>query len=162
MSYIVHHENGQKFGPVDLPTLNAWIIEGRVGPDTMIEDTETGITVPAKAINGIELKTDGSAPTVEGSAPYYRGGGYPSQPNSGQGELIAAWVLGAVTIVSCCPVLPAIGLYFANKAKQLGGSTADAARIFNIIMLVLSILGILLYVASLVFMFSLPMIMKHH
>lgn len=65
--------------------------------------------------------------------------------------MTAAWILGAVTFLFCCPVLPGIGLYFANRSISLGNQNAQAARIFNLIVLILSCLLYLGYALFFVF-----------
>jgi len=46
-TFFVIHTDGTKFGPADVLTLKAWIAENRVGPNTMLEDAQTHIQVPA-------------------------------------------------------------------------------------------------------------------
>lgn len=151
MQYFVVLPDGQRFGPADIATLNQWAGEGRIAANCMIEDASTRAQTPATAFPGLTLPGAAeAAPTAPGSttqdwntpptagSPYPRGG-YVS-PTAGQGEMTAAWILGAVTFLFCCPVLPGLGLYFANRAMALGNPNAQAPRIFNIVVLVLSCL----------------------
>lgn len=42
MRYFVLGDNGQKYGPADVPTLEAWATEGRLLAATQLEDETTG------------------------------------------------------------------------------------------------------------------------
>ena len=68
MSHYVIAPDGQKYGPVDLATLNTWIAGSRVYPQTMLEDAVTGATLPASTLPGLIFP--GTAPgAVPGSVP---------------------------------------------------------------------------------------------
>jgi hypothetical protein len=45
--YIVIATDGKEYGPVDLFALNDWIVQGRVVPETLIRDAESGRQCPA-------------------------------------------------------------------------------------------------------------------
>jgi uncharacterized membrane protein YidH (DUF202 family) len=70
---------------------------------------------------------------------------------AGTGVVTAAWILGAVSLLVCCFVLPGIGYFLANKAQQQGNPNANAAKIFNLVMLVIILLGNLGYAALMIF-----------
>jgi hypothetical protein len=55
VSYFVLGEGGQKYGPADLATLNQWIGEGRLLPNTMLEDASSGVRSTAGAISGLNF-----------------------------------------------------------------------------------------------------------
>ncbi len=42
MGFYVVGEQGQKYGPADVATLNQWIVEGRLVSHTMLEDETSG------------------------------------------------------------------------------------------------------------------------
>lgn len=78
-----------------------------------------------------------------GYTPYQRGGqpGIPGQV-PGQKEITWAWVCGALGLVCCGIIAPIIGLVQAGNAEKLGHPSAKAAKIFNIVVLVLGVLGL--------------------
>jgi len=149
MQYFVVLPDGQKFGPADLQTLNVWAAENRVPANAEIEDIATMVRIPATTFPGLNLP--GPATTSEQwTVPPSQGSPYPRSqaPTSsaaGSTELTLAWVLGAVTIGFCCPILPGVGLHFANKAISLGNAGGQAAKTFNIVVLILTILVYLGY-----------------
>lgn len=148
MSYFVLGADGQRYGPVDLATLNQWAQEGRVQANTVIVDVATGGDLLASQMPGLNLP---AAPYSPPPSPYPRaGGGAYSPVSTGSTEATLAWVFGALTIVTCCAVLPAVGWYFANRAAALGNPQASGARVFNIVMLGLSIVGGLFYLLAMV------------
>lgn len=71
VSYYVIGDDGQKYGPADVATLQDWIADKRVGPNTVLEDEASGLRVAASTLN--ELRFDVPAPTA-----YPRTGDYGS------------------------------------------------------------------------------------
>lgn len=55
MDYFVIAPNGQKFGPAPVPVLNQWIQEGRIAPDTLLQDAATGAQIVARALPGLDF-----------------------------------------------------------------------------------------------------------
>lgn len=52
MRYFVVFD-GQKYGPADIRTLNEWIADHRVLPQTMLEEENSGLQVAASTVNGL-------------------------------------------------------------------------------------------------------------
>lgn len=184
MQYSVIAPDGSRYGPADLSLLNQWANEGRIDADTELEEFGTMRRVRAGQVSGLVIPmTQRPADPIPQQQPYAtpapRGYEQPSQPygspqvpqqnwqqppsyanyqrpqaEGGQGELTAAWILGAVTFAFCCPVLPAVGLVMANKSISLGNTSANAARIFNLVVLILSSLLYLGYILFFVFAIS--------
>jgi len=50
MPYYVVGPDGQKYGPAEPQQLQAWVMEGRITPQTFIEDATSGDRVPAAAL----------------------------------------------------------------------------------------------------------------
>lgn len=65
MAYYLLGSGGAKFGPADIAMLNAWAQEGRIMPDSWIEDSG-GQKIPARAVHGLVLPSGPStaAPPV--------------------------------------------------------------------------------------------------
>lgn len=78
MKYYVVWPDGQKFGPADLETLNQWAAEGRIKPDTQLENADTGAQMPAASLEGLNLAQEPETPAGTGTSE-------PSQPTTGAG-----------------------------------------------------------------------------
>ena len=59
MQYFVHTPTGQKFGPADLFTLTAWVKEGRIMPNTKLEEANTGRQMMANQVAGLGFPPPG-------------------------------------------------------------------------------------------------------
>jgi len=157
--YFVIADDGNKYGPADVATLNAWIAENRLQPTTILEDSQTmerraaqnvpGLMFPnmsagGPAMSGNTVRPEPSAPTGFSPGAYSAPGGvnsnyprYDSAPSAEAQKLVtSAWIMGAIGIF-CCGILPIFGIIRANKAKEMGHPQAQAALIFNIIALVI-------------------------
>jgi len=75
MRYFVIGDDGQKYGPADVATLNSWITEGRLLATTLLENELTGERISAQATPGLVFAAVG-VPTPAG----YAGPGGPRQP----------------------------------------------------------------------------------
>jgi hypothetical protein len=140
MLYFVIGPDGTKYGPADIPTLNQWIGQGRVKPATVLEDAG-GLRMAASAIDGLRFP---SGPPNE-HRPYYQNA-YVRPVDDGNSDIVASWVLGALSLVFC-PIIPSIfGLHFAGKAKEKGNPGHNSARIFNIVTMLLPILAFCFFI----------------
>ena len=151
MNYFVIWPDGRRFGPADLATLNAWAQEGRLTPANVLEEEGTATRLTAQQLPGLTFEPT-EAPTTQpplgqpagAMASYYRDP-RATATYAGNNEVTWAWVLGALGL-ACCPVVgPIFGIVLANKAKQAGHPTANAARIFSIVILALNSLWVLFY-----------------
>ena len=55
MGFFVIADDGNKYGPADLATLNAWIAEGRLQPNTILEEVQTMERRPASTVPGLNF-----------------------------------------------------------------------------------------------------------
>jgi hypothetical protein len=55
MRYFVIGDDGQKYGPADVPTLNQWITDGRLLATTIVENEATGERMSAQAVPGLNF-----------------------------------------------------------------------------------------------------------
>ncbi|CAN1569099.1 hypothetical protein MCEMSE15_03103 [Fimbriimonadaceae bacterium] len=160
MGFFVIADDGNKYGPADLATLNAWIAEGRLQPNTILEEVQTMERRPASTVPGLNFP---GAPGPQAARTYAnptagpnigqpnvgQPGGYSYQPGnygmSGMGggisaeatsELNKAWMCAVVGFL-CCGFLPIYGIICANKAESLGHPQGKTAKIVNIVILVL-------------------------
>lgn len=166
--YYVIGPGGAKYGPADVPTLAKWKTENRVNDSTELEEVGTGKRVSASVLLGAGAAPS-MAPSTQQMPPtgYQQPGGYAqpggfSQPGMGQPQPMSPYaqapqsydnpeagkkefnssITAAVVGFFCCPVIaPAIGIYYASQAKNLGHKNAQVAMIINIVILVLNVLS---------------------
>ncbi len=166
--YYVIAEDGQRYGPVDLATLNQWANDNRVVPTTTLE-TADGQRLQASAVPGIVFPPSGAGPGygdpaagvgVQGGygAPGMGASGYAPYPHSqgmafgdnGQKDATTSFVFSGLTFFLgwfCCSglVLGPVAIVFASKAKKKGHPQGNVAFILAI---VLTILIVLLFVGQ--------------
>ncbi len=160
MGYFVIADDGNKYGPADLATLNSWIAEGRLQPTTILEEVQTMERRPASAVPGLNFPgvqqqaartyanpTMGQpGPTMGQPGPYggYQQGSYGMTglgdriSGEASSELNKAWI-SAFLGFCCCPVIAIYGIISAGKAESLGHPQGKTAKIINIIILCLSL-----------------------
>jgi hypothetical protein len=105
LGYYVIAQDGDRYGPADIPTLQQWVREGRIAPNTTLEDEVTGTQIRASLLPELShLFPSQSVPPGDSyrRPPSMAGGG----PSS---AAIAALVLGILGLL-CCGLLgiPAI------------------------------------------------------
>lgn len=167
--------NGQRFGPADLMTLQQWVSEGRVLPNSMLEEELGGNRMAASTVSGLQFPanapyanqhippnmsgvgtpgpfSDPSPPQPSSYAPYHRPGQEAGPPRTPP-ELTTAWVCSSISafLVFSCGCFPLLGfvatalavagVMSGKKARDNGHPQGNAAYIFSIVMLVLSILS---------------------
>ncbi len=166
MRYFVIGEDGQKYGPADVATLQNWIGEHRLLPTQQLEEEGSGIRLAASAVSGLNFPVaDRPAPTPgpQGPGPQAPGPQAPTGPgyipppagmayqsyarntggiDDGKNDLTLAWVLGAFGI--CCLPLEIVGLVFAYRAESKLNPGAKAAKIFCWVILGLQI-GVIIF-----------------
>ena len=131
MRYFVFGNNGEIYGPADIPTLNQWIAEGRLTPTSMIQEEFGGARFAASMLRELAFARPGE--TAYPRNPY-------AQPNYDRGaqDVKMAWILGAVGLV-CCALASPFGIYYAAVGKKKGHPSAIGAMVFCIIVTVLNI-----------------------
>lgn len=170
MRYYVIGDDGQKYGPADVETLNSWATEGRLAPTTILEDEASGTRMAASAVGGLNFPAPQAAPQpgpVSGpvsnpssaapGAPYTRpqtAGTY----DDGSKDVTMAWVFTVLGLVVCCLffIFEPLALVFANRAAGKGHPGTTAPKVVSILILVLYILAVVLWFALLRTVASLP------
>jgi hypothetical protein len=160
--YFVIGEDGQKYGPADIATLQNWVGEGRLLPTQQVEEEGSGIRMAAAAVNGLKFPT---APTQGPYAPGPAAGQYRPQEgagqmgsnynrpmagnygDNGQGDVTAAWICFGIGVFCFGIILEPMAIYYGNRAISKGNDGGNLPKILAIIFLVLNILGIIAYVA---------------
>ncbi len=77
------------------------------------------------------------------------GSNYPRQTanyDDGSADLTKAWIFGVVGFF-CCVALTFVGIYFAVQAKKKGNSGAQAALVVNVILVSISIIATIAWIA---------------
>lgn len=141
MQYFVITQTGQKFGPADIHILSTWVTEGRILPNTMLEDSMTGQQMMANQVAGLGFPAQGN---------YYQGV-QPSTANYARvvdapGDKLAgtAKALGIAGFF-LCPLLSLIGVVYAAMAFTHGSPKAKSAMFVCVgsIVIQLLLLGIM-------------------
>ena len=120
MRYFVIGDDGQKYGPADVLTLQAWVGEGRLLPNQQVEEEGSGIRMAAAAVNGLNFPDLAPPePRMATPGPAYRGpaGGAPLPPagspyeqpptarytgDNGANDVTLAWVFAILGLLLCC------------------------------------------------------------
>jgi hypothetical protein len=131
MRYFVLGEQGQKYGPADLDTLNSWIAEGRLLPTTMLEDEASGVRSAASAVSGLRFPVV-PPPAAVPSGPVYNPaatGGVPYSPptyksDEGIGPVLLAFGMFALSLVLTFTI-GAFGIYSALVGVGAGWKAKD-------------------------------------
>jgi hypothetical protein len=156
MEYFVIAPNGQRFGPATVPVLNQWIQEGRISPQTLLQDAATGAQIVARALPALSfvhqptVAPPGANPYLMASPAqhpsYYAQGNqtWDPPPLVSQGQVVGAWVLTFVSpLFMICYVGLAGALFGCITGGQLvkqGNKTAGG------MMIALNALWLVLYV----------------
>jgi len=150
--YFVITPDGNRYGPADIATLNAWIADSRLVPDQMLEEEGTGMRLQAGQLPGLNFAVTGPNLPPPNFGPgqtyqqYYTRPGLP--PDDGKKDLQIAWICSACSMVGCCCCLGVVGgvlgLVYAKQAEKKGVTNVTGPR-------VLSIIGLVLFSAYVVF-----------
>jgi len=162
MQYYVIGPDGNKYGPADVPTLKQWVAENRLQPDSMLEDFNSGQRMPAASVAGLfgdgTTATATAGPTMgpAGASPYseapkptgtvYNPG---ATYDNGQSDLNLSWIFLVIGFCVCPIIFPILGIWKANEAMKKGHPSANIAKILNIVVLCLNILGVIFQIVML-------------
>lgn len=132
MRYFVIGEDGQLYGPADIPTLNQWIAEGRLRPTTMIMEELGGARFAASMLKELNFPST------------YPRDFLPASMLPGENEVKTAWIMGAIGLL-CCSFFAPIGLVYAIVGKSKGHPRAVGAIVFCTFVILVSIAWIYYY-----------------
>ena len=154
MRYFVIGDDGQKYGPADVPTLQAWINEGRLLPIQQIEEEDSGIRSAARAVNGLVFPVEsgpvsGPGPSIPQGSPYggpqssyqnsYARGNQANLGDDGKQDVTLAWVFLVISFFTCCMFLQIPAIIFANKAVDKGNPGGPTVRTICFVVLGLQV-----------------------
>jgi hypothetical protein len=136
--YYLIADDGQKYGPADIATLNQWAAESRLRPDHQLEAETTAQRVQASTVQGIYFPTPGAAP-YQGYYPRPGDAVY----DDGSSELKNAWIFSILSIVCSLGCLSYIfapfGIVYANRAKAKGNQNTTGPIIVASLGLVIAV-----------------------
>ncbi|MBI1333821.1 MAG: hypothetical protein JST12_12860 [Armatimonadetes bacterium] len=157
MQYSVLGTDGNKYGPVDLPTLKQWVSEGRVYPTTQVTNHASNMTLTASQMPELGLAAANAYGAVAPPAAfsqYPRGatmGGMPVQTRNYLGIIIIRVLLGVgLSLISSFG-----GLIFTGYALYYGIRAYSSGRDSNgLACLLISALGFTFVVLYTIYKFS--------
>lgn len=139
------------YGPVSIDVLRQWVREGRVLPETMVTEVETGFEVAASSVPG--LFTTGPSDWSQPPSPYPRTQpGYvpgPIYSPAAQQDLTIAWTFFGIGVFGClcCSLLSwvfyPLAIVNANKVIAAGDPRGQTLKTLSIVFLVLAAIATL-------------------
>lgn len=154
MEYFVVADDGNRYGPANIATLNSWIAEGRLLPQTTLENAATGVQSKANMTAGLVFATTpptfSSAPPASRPATLYASA--PPQRTASSGKdhknALSSIGLGAAAIV-CVFFIGIGGLILGVPAVRFGyTAVSDDENYIGIIGIVLGVIAMILWVIA--------------
>lgn len=147
MNYFVLGEGAAKYGPVTVDVLTQWAAEGRIHPQTMLEDAATMQQVRAQDVPGIIWLSPQVPPSV-GSMPNYGGSPYPRDPYAAQ-NMTPSWIdkqflntgIGILVLGSLCCAFPMLVFSLVGYLTCTIPEAKDKARVALIVSGILTVVG---------------------
>jgi hypothetical protein len=152
VNYFVVLPDGQRYGPADSAKLSQWVLEGRVVPDSVLQDVQSGRMMSARDVAGIQWPNASNLPPAPN---VFRQTPMPTQSVS-DSAYHKSLRFGAISFVTCllCPLLSTVGSIFGVlkgiEALNQGHPKAQFAIGLNIVALILGGIGILVAASVLV------------
>ncbi len=143
MQYFVVSNDGQKYGPADVATLNEWIKQDRIRPDSILESVATTERIPAGSVIGLQFEVVSKPLTPE----YSQSNAYAQAPTSealGAKDANTGLILGILGLV-LCPLLSFAALYYGKKAKDAGSQNFLAATILGWLGIAATVIGMIFF-----------------
>jgi hypothetical protein len=130
MRYFVVGQDGNQYGPADQFTLQEWVGQGRIQPDTVLIEEGTGRRIIASAVPGlIATQIPPSQPQANSyQQPYneYSGQGY-SRPTQSL-DTNPALIKAIIVLCCCCQPLGIVAVVYAAMASSSARTQPDLAR----------------------------------
>lgn len=167
MGYYVLGDQGQKYGPADIDTLNAWIAEGRIVSTSMLEDAASGMQLAASSVQGLRFAPTAPPPAAPQGGPTqnpyqqppYQQSPYqqPQQPNyytqtqsQDNGPIILAFALAVISPILSF-LLPIGGLFTALWGIRTAARARENGHPLGILAIAACVVAICLWVVFRIF-----------
>jgi hypothetical protein len=145
LRYFVIAADGSRYGPADLNMLRAWVAQGRITPETLLEEESSRQRVPARMVAGL-FAPEGPGATAHARAPKFEGGR--GAGNDGSIDVFLSYACSAMSIL-CCGLFLFGAFIYASRAIAKGNRGGYAARIcaifFTVLYCVTSILMVMFW-----------------
>jgi len=140
--YFVIAPDGSRFGPADLATLRAWAAQGRIAPDTILEEEASHQRVAARLVAGLTFP---EMPAGMAQTDYLRSPKteYTKGFDDGSHDVLWSYICSLMTMICCC-FFGIGGFVYANRAISKGNRRGYGARAFAFVMCGLWILTTLI------------------
>ena len=158
MGFYVLGDQGQKYGPADIDTLNAWIAEGRIVSTSMLEDEGSGVQLAASSVHGLRFAPTapppsgpyaGAPPPSYQQPPYqqptYRPQTFSQSNTQDNGPIILAFALAIVSPILSM-LLPIGGLFTALWGIRTAARAKENGHPLGILAIGACVLAIVFWV----------------
>ena len=151
MRFFVLGDQGQKYGPADVLTLNQWIAEGRIVPHSMLLEEVSGGQIVASSVAGLDFPMVPHGPMGNPSGRQVMPGYQPGQPiaysgpAAGVSDFRLALAMGVISLVVTFGVhflgifAALVGVRAAMRAKNYNHPLWTPVLILNVIALIVAI-----------------------
>lgn len=159
--FVVDQNSGQKYGPADLATLNQWIAQGRVVPESLLQDCVSGQRYMAIQVPGLNFPIQQYQSPV--GPPNH---GYQAQPmnigysrqqvspgDNGSSDITLAYVFNSIVFFGspcmlCCGpaglgilTFGGLAIWKSSEARKKGHPGGPAALVVSIVITALAVLA---------------------
>lgn len=154
MQYYVVLPSGERYGPASVDRLNEWAHEGRLSPDTVVEEVRTGTRFRADTVPGVRIPdfTRGApaqyAPRPQSAqapaARQFDPADFPSPTRHREDWLATvAWLCSLGGLALCCtsfgPWLGGVGIVLGAVGSARGSRSARGAMWMGIVTVALAL-----------------------
>jgi hypothetical protein len=154
MQYYVVLPSGERYGPATIDRLNEWAHEGRLLPDSVVEEVQTGTRFRADTVPGVQIPnfSRGAPPQYAPKpAPQQRPWSPPPDPafdlprQQPQGDWLPtlAWLCSLGGLALCCtsfgPWLGGVGFVLGAVGASRGSRSARGAMWMGLVTVALAL-----------------------
>jgi hypothetical protein len=148
--YVIAPDGTTKYGPADVETLKGWVAENRLGPDTMLEDFQSGMRLPASQVRDLFPEPVQPQGTMAPGTMSPAGASGYERPqfgsmDDGRQDVNQAFIYAVAGFCCCWPIFCPLGIAAANRAIAKGNPGGKSAKIVNWIVIGLGAAAIAFY-----------------
>jgi hypothetical protein len=142
LRYFVIAPDGSKYGPADFNTLRAWVNEGRISADTILEEESSRQRIAARLVAGLIFMEGPGYPHASAMRNPRMETGRKPGPDF---NILLSYACSVMSIL-CCTFFIFGSFIYANKAIANGSPGGKAAKVVAYIFLLLAIISSILEV----------------